>query len=45
MYTATANEFINEKLFDVPPLEKVINNYISWKEHHEETNKNFYSKV
>ena len=45
MYTATANEFINKKLFDVPPLEKVINNYISWKEYHEENKKNSYSKA
>jgi phosphoribosylaminoimidazole-succinocarboxamide synthase len=45
MYTATANEFINRKLFDVPPLEKVINNYISWKEYHEENKKNSYSKA
>jgi len=45
MYTATANEFINKGLFDVPPLEKVINNYISWKEYHEENKKNSYSKA
>jgi len=45
MYTATANEFINKKLFDVPPLEKVINNYKSWKEYNEENKKNSYSKA
>jgi phosphoribosylaminoimidazole-succinocarboxamide synthase len=31
MYTATANEFIEKKIFDVPPLENVIKDYQSWR--------------